>query len=101
MVLVFLRVHYVTFSDKIPPDIMCPPIIMIRANEGSNIATVTWSVPHPTDNSGYTPTLITNPSNIFPGQDFTIGSHKFQYIATDHAGLNSSCTMKIEVVGKF
>lgn len=87
------------FTDRIPPEIRCPNHIVVAADKGKNTVTVGWEIPHATDNSGFAPKLKTEPPNIIPPRTFTIGDHHLLYIAIDHSGLNSSCTMYIRVLG--
>lgn len=83
----------------IPPEIRCPNHIEIDADKGKSTATVKWVIPLATDNSGFQPKLKTEPPNIIPPQTFAIGDHHFLYVAIDHSGLSSNCTMYIRVLG--
>ena len=65
--------------------------------DGGVTATVTWTVPTATDNSG-TQTLT---STHNPGDSFPIGTTTVTYTSTDAAGNTATCSFAIVVTGKI
>lgn len=53
--------------DVEAPVLVCPRNVLVPNDPGQNFATVQWSVPRPTDNSGLSVNLTAtaNPGNIF------------------------------------
>ncbi|XP_066289142.1 CUB and sushi domain-containing protein 3-like [Branchiostoma lanceolatum] len=86
-----------TCIDTQPPTFTnCPPDQTVYAGSGETSATVTWTVPTATDNSGVTPT-VTRVEGDGPGSTFAEGAHSIKYTAVDSAGRNSDCSFRITV----
>ena len=70
-----------------------------NANTGSGVATATvsWTPPNATDNSG-TQTLS---SDYSPGDSFPIGTTTVTYTSTDESGNTNTCTFDVVVSGEF
>ncbi|XP_067016159.1 low-density lipoprotein receptor-related protein 6-like [Acropora muricata] len=79
--------------DIAPPNIQCPPSILVPTDPGQSYATTSWKVPVPTDNSN-------EPLNVRgkrPPQPLNVGKNYIRYDVTDSAGLSSSCVFSIKV----
>ena len=84
-----------SLTDIAPPNIQCPPSILVRTDPGQSYATTSWKVPVPTDN-------FNEPLNVRskrPPQPLNVGKNYIRYDVTDSAGLSSSCVFSIEVRG--
>ncbi|XP_015761127.1 PREDICTED: uncharacterized protein LOC107340287 [Acropora digitifera] len=80
-------------KDIAPPEIKCPPSIVLPTEPGQSYATATWNVPVPTDNSNEP----LNASGLQPPQQFNVGNTNIRYDVTDSAGLSSSCVFSVDV----
>ncbi|XP_033122364.1 hyalin-like, partial [Anneissia japonica] len=86
----------VTVDNENPELVYCPNDIVqtILSSSGATTATVSWTVPIFTDNSG-TPTVM---ASISPGSTFTSGNTVVVYTASDSYGnVNSECTFTVTV----
>ncbi|XP_072024992.1 hyalin-like [Amphiura filiformis] len=88
----------ITVTDQEPPDISCPDDIEERARDGENVASISWSIPSVSDNSGGESIILQLTEGQDPGSDFVIGNHSVTYLATDEAGNENSCTFIVLVV---
>ena len=68
-------------------------------DDGQPYATVTWTVPTATDNSGNNPTVTVTPSNYNPPMQLNVGSYPVTYTATDCAGNTATLSFTITVKG--
>ena len=66
---------------------------------GKSYATVTWTVPTATDNSGNNPTPVVTPSNYSPPMQLNVGTYSVTYTATDAAGNTATLSFTITVRG--
>ena len=87
-----------SFSDKEAPNIKCPENIVNNTKPGSPNATVVWSDPIVTDNSGQDVTFF---GDEHSGSTFDIGSHVVIYNATDSSNNTNYCNFTIQVIGKY
>ena len=87
----------VSVSDQTPPTLVCPSTIERLAGLGQTGTTVSWSLVTPVDNSGLAVAVSVNAT---PGSQFAVGEHTVQVVATDVAGLQSTCTFLIRVVAQ-
>ena len=76
----------------------CPNQITQVAPQGATSATVFWTEPTATDNSGGEVTVFVNRS---PGQSFIIGSTDIVYTFTDPSGNQEFCRFAVVVTGKL
>ena len=74
----------------------CPSDITTSAQSGGT-ATVDWTVPTATDNSGVTPQLT---SNHDPNSVFNLGTTSVHYTASDGSDNSASCFFDVNVIGK-
>ena len=65
------------------------------AQQGATSATVNWSVPRATDNSGG---FVTVTSNRSPGQTFSLGMTQVEYVFTDLSGNQAFCRFAVVVI---
>ncbi|XP_069124612.1 sushi, von Willebrand factor type A, EGF and pentraxin domain-containing protein 1-like isoform X1 [Argopecten irradians] len=76
-------------QDAEPPEIVdCPSSIHVNADRGQTYASVNWTIPSGTDNSGGIVT-ITQTVGKSSGSHFDIGINEIRYIATDPTGNKS------------
>ncbi|WP_166637255.1 HYR domain-containing protein, partial [Algoriphagus boseongensis] len=88
------RVTISESEDNIDPMINeCPTNISVSNDPGICGATVSWSQPFATDNSG----VVNLTSNFEPGSVFPIGTTRVTYTATDAAGNQSTCSFDVTV----
>ncbi|SMD44497.1 delta-60 repeat domain-containing protein/Por secretion system C-terminal sorting domain-containing protein [Aquiflexum balticum DSM 16537] len=81
-------------ADAIDPVINdCPTDITVSNDAGDCSATVTWTAPTATDNSG----SVTLTSNFEPGAVFPVGTTEVIYTATDAAGNQATCSFNVTV----
>ena len=66
---------------------------------GQSYATVTWTVPTASDNSGNNPTPTVTPSNYVPPIQLNVGTYPVTYTATDAAGNTATLPFTITVRG--
>ncbi|XP_071785173.1 uncharacterized protein [Asterias amurensis] len=84
-----------TTTDNIPPVISnCPNNILQTAAPGATSATVSWTVPSATDNSGNT---VNRVSTVNPGASFNIGSTTVTYTFSDNSGNDAVCSFIVTV----
>ncbi|XP_072046866.1 hyalin-like [Amphiura filiformis] len=82
-------------EDTTPPEISgCPDDITVRAPQGRNSRTVTWTEPTATDDSGVEPIRVQTRS---PGDTFNEGSTLVAYSFADGAGNIATCAFNIIV----
>ncbi|XP_038052340.1 uncharacterized protein LOC119725047 [Patiria miniata] len=84
----------IVYDTEDPVFPICPMSILQATDEGSPFATVSWTVPNVTDNSGQTPTVE---ASDMPGDTFEIGSHTVTYLAEDNEGNTGLCSFVITV----
>ena len=86
-------------SDITSPIVIgCPQnAISVKALEGSNFATATWTEPTATDDSGVAPALN---RTHFSGQSFPVGTTVVVYRFTDGSGNSDTCEFKVVVSSK-
>ena len=66
---------------------------------GQSYATVTWTVPTASDNSGNTLTVTVTPSTYNPPLQLNVGTYPVTYTATDTAGNTATLSFTITVRG--
>ena len=83
------------FIDDVDPPMItdCPGDQSDNLGVGVAMATVSWTEPSSTDNSG-SPTLT---SDYNPGDSFPIGTTTVTYTSTDIAGNTATCTFDVVV----
>ncbi|KAK2167892.1 hypothetical protein NP493_1251g00023, partial [Ridgeia piscesae] len=88
--------------DSTPPTIKCfpPKNTPVIADEGRCDANVSWHDATASDSSGIRSLVQTLPAAASSGSRFTEGVHTVLYVATDNAGLTSTCTFQFEVQGR-
>jgi len=84
----------VTVVDDIAPEMTCPTDIMVSADSGTCEATVSWTVPVPTDNC---PGPLTLTSSHNPGDVFSVGSTTVTYSVEDASGRITQCSFVVTV----
>ena len=84
----------VTVVDDIAPEMTCPTDIMVSADPGTCEATVSWTVPVPTDNC---PGPLTLTSSHNPGDVFSVGSTTVTYSVEDASGRITQCSFVVTV----
>ncbi|XP_062572436.1 deleted in malignant brain tumors 1 protein-like [Saccostrea cucullata] len=85
---------FIMCQDTQPPVVTCPASQTVTADMGRQTATVSWTVPTATDNSGGNVAVlqeVTSPAVLGPG------AHVIKAIAFDSAGRSSSCSFTITV----
>ena len=86
------------FTDVLGPIFSnCPQTIMENADRGKMSASVTWTPPIATDNSGVEPDIVLPVKR--PGEIFSAGEHYIRYRASDKRGNVGECNFKIIVTG--
>ena len=70
----------------------------VNTDAGSPNATVSWTPPTASDNSGDAVTLTSDHS---PGDTFPIGTTTVTYTATDAYGNTATATFNVVVTGKY
>ncbi|XP_072024993.1 hyalin-like [Amphiura filiformis] len=93
-----LELSLLQLTDLEQPAISCPDNIDERARDGENVASISWSMPSVSDNSGGESIILQLTEGQQPGSDFVIGNHSVTYLATDEAGNENSCTFIVLVV---
>ncbi|XP_070545133.1 hyalin-like [Ptychodera flava] len=83
----------VDMTDIESPSIDCLPDIDTNTNTGMPSASVTWSIPSASDNSGN----VSVSSSHDPGSDFIIGVTVVSYEAVDPSGNKDSCSFAVRV----
>lgn len=85
---------FIMCQDTQPPVLTCPKDQTVTADMGKQTATVQWTPPSATDNSG---------SNVAVLQEVTspailgVGAHVIKAVAFDSAGRSSSCSFTVTV----
>ena len=74
----------------------CPTEITTYAENGGTTATVDWTLPTVTDNSGVTPEVT---STYEPNSVFNVGNTFVTYTASDESGNAASCFFVVSVIG--
>ena len=93
---VFILFSLIYDSDNENPVISgCPSTQNANTDSGIATATVSWTPPTATDNSG-TQTLT---PDYNPGDSFPIGTTTVTYTSTDAAGNTDTCTFDVVVTG--
>ncbi|XP_033626647.1 uncharacterized protein LOC117289582 isoform X15 [Asterias rubens] len=84
-------------GDTTPPVVTgCPTQgVTAVAQQGATSATVNWSVPRATDNSGG---FVAVTSNRSPGQMFSLGMTQVEYVFTDLSGNQAFCRFAVVVI---
>ena len=92
---------FLLISDNENPKFNVASINNIEQNTdtGQSYATVTWTVPTASDNSGNTPTVAVTPSNYNPPMQLNVGTYPVTYTATDTAGNTATLSFTITVRG--
>ena len=87
-------------EDTTAPVITGCPLnaISVSAPPGSNSATVIWTEPTATDDSGVAPTRSRSHA---PGQSFPVGTTVVIYRFTDASGNSDACQFQVIVVGWY
>ncbi len=85
----------VTVIDNIAPTIICPPNINTIATSATG-AIVSYATPSVADNCSAT---LTRTGGLASGSTFPIGTTTVTYLATDPAGLTTTCSFTVEVIG--
>jgi len=75
----------------------CPTTITVDADAGACGATVSWTAPTATDNSGQPRTVIQTQGPA-AGSSFSVGTTHIQYSATDAANNSATCDFDVIVV---
>jgi large repetitive protein len=82
-------VFRVEVVDNQAPKITCPDnVTMITSSVDSTLAVLTWPAPIASDNYFLQPVE----PNMFPNQNFSVGTYNITYVASDLAGNTNSCT---------
>ena len=90
--------HALIFTDTEVPVISSTPSIQnVSTDAGSPNATVSWTPPTASDNSGEAVTLT---SDYSPGDTFPIGTTTVTYTATDCYGNAATSSFDVVVTGK-
>ena len=91
--------HFLFFIDTEVPIISNSPSTQnVNTDDGSPNATVSWTPPTASDNSGEAVTLT---SNYSPGDTFPIGTTTVTYTATDAYGNTANSSFDVVVTGKY
>ena len=85
-----------TFPDKEAPVISCPTNQTIHTDPSQDYATVVYSDPQVTDNSGDTPTIT---CDVVSGSQFVIGKHEVICQALDPSGNLANCSFTVTIEG--
>jgi|GEM_PF-4301428 len=83
-----------TVVDTIPPQIICPPGMVVPTEPGQCCATVYYPLPVATDACSAVTVECVPP----PGFCFPLGTTRVRCTATDQAGNSNSCTFPITVI---
>ena len=87
---------YLFVDNENPVITNCPSTQTADVASGSSTATVTWTEPTATDNSG----TVTLDSDSNSGGSFSVGTTPVFYTATDPSGNTATCTFDVVVIGK-
>lgn len=95
----FLSLCFITIpgttGNQAPQLFNCPQDITRILPSTSNQVSVFWTAPTATDDFD-TPTVT---SSIQPGSSFQMGSTQVTYTARDSAGLSTTCSFAVIVIG--
>jgi hypothetical protein len=88
-----------------PPDVEapqfpngCPGNVEAYSDRLGQLTALRWNPPVVTDNSGISPTLV---SDVASGSNFSVGVANVTYFATDAAGNTQNCSLKAVVLREF
>ncbi|XP_072014221.1 hyalin-like [Amphiura filiformis] len=83
-------------EDTVPPVVIGCPIVPISSSIpfGTMSASVGWTEPTATDNSGITPSVSRSHR---PGDNFPVGTTRVLYTFTDQAGNEAMCSFSINI----
>ena len=90
--------QFLSSDTEIPIISNTPPTQNVNTDVGSPNATVSWTPPTASDNSGEAVTLT---SDYTPGDTFPIGTTTVTYKATDTNGNVGTSTFTVVVTGKY
>ena len=98
---IFKYHSFFVISDNENPKFSVASINNIEqgTDTGQPYATVTWSVPTASDNSGTNPTVTVTPSNYNPPIQLTVGTYPVMYTASDSASNTATLSFTITVKG--
>jgi hypothetical protein len=85
----------VTLIDVTPPEITCPPDIVMEADENCQVV-YRGPAATATDNCDVRPTITSVPA--LPATFTGVGDHFITYTATDQSGNSSECTQMVTVI---
>ena len=83
-------------TDQEAPLIDCPTNQTVNTEPSQAYATVVWTDPQVTDNSGQIPTITCDAKS---GSQFRIGETEVIYQAVDPAGNLATCTFTVKIEG--
>ena len=98
---VFRQIFFYCFIQKefeVPVISDTPTTQYVNTNASSPNATVSWTPPTASDNSGEAVTLT---SDYSPGDTFPIGTTTVTYTATDAYGNTATSSFDVIVTGKY
>uniref|UniRef100_A0A3B3T3R4 Sushi, von Willebrand factor type A, EGF and pentraxin domain-containing protein 1 n=1 Tax=Paramormyrops kingsleyae TaxID=1676925 RepID=A0A3B3T3R4_9TELE len=87
--------------DKVtlePPQITCPPDVVVETIERRALANVSWASPRVQDNSGEEQVTVQVMPILTQPQMFPIGEERVTYTATDQAGNQANCSFGVTVM---
>ena len=87
---------FIISDEEIPTFDYLYKNISVPTNIGKDFATLNWTEPNATDNSG----VVTVSSSNTPGLRFYIGSTNVTYTAIDPSGNRATSTFKVTVIGQ-
>ena len=90
--------HFIFTDAEVPTISDTPSTQNVNTDAGSPNATVSWTPPAASDNSGEAVTLT---SDYSPGDTFPIGTTTVTYTATDTYGNSATSTFIVVVTGKY
>lgn len=91
-------VVFSALGDTVDPVITdCPPNLEVTADSSRNGASVTWTAPSATDNSGSVNVVFSASPNDF----FLIGETTVTYTFVDPSGNDAICSFNVLVSGRW
>ena len=99
MVATKVMIHSSLFPDSEPPKIACPVNQTVSVYDDQNdkkSASVVWSSPVVTDDSGQEPSVT---CNRLSGSRFTLGKTLVMCVAIDGSNNSAICQFEVTVVG--
>ena len=90
--------QFLSSDTEIPIISNTPPTQNVNTDVGSPNATVSWTPPTASDNSGEAMTLT---SDYSPGDTFAIGTTRVTYTATDAYGNTATSSFNVVVTGRY